>query len=343
VRTFSTEPWKTTFAFAVAAGSVILVVLGKSALLLAFAGLLVAELLSAIADFGIRWLKVGRGVAVVGAAVLLLIGIGGALTLIASPLLKQGTEFVQSLPEKTARFSGELEHYRQEYPVLNRVLPANNPSEGHANGPPPTETAKKVLITASSALEWGARLLATFFFALFLAWNPERWMRGIAELWPANLVERRIAVFRCIGAALRSYLLTVGIAIVVMAVLWSLGLWVIGIKYALLFGAISGLVEIIPYVGPLLGLLPPLLYAVSSGGVKALYVLLLYCVLHVVEAYILIPLVLHERERFPAPLVVFSILLGGTLFGLLGVLLAVPLGTTVYVWLQEDVYKRRNA
>ncbi len=339
-RLLAAGPWATAFALGVAAAAVILVFWAQWVWLLLFLGLLLGVLLDTIAEFGMRHARLPRGVAVILAALIFFIGLGGIIMLIATPLLQQGTEMMHSLPQETARFSRTLEHYRNEYPFLKRVLPESQQVPTKQTGPETVQVAKKALVTVSTALDWIARLLGTFFFGLFLAWDPERWMRGVAELWPQQLVDARIELFRCIAAALRSYLFTVGISMVVMAVLWTLGLWIIGIKFALLFGAIGGLVEIVPYAGPLLGLLPPLLYALATDGTKALYVLLLYTVLHIIEGYILVPYVLHERERFPPPLVVLSILLAGTLFGVLGVLLAVPLGTTVYVWLQETVYKR---
>jgi predicted PurR-regulated permease PerM len=304
--------------------------------------MLFGVLLDAFAELGIRHLKLGRGVAVVLAAILFLLCLGGVCALIATPLLRQASQLVHSLPEKTERFSRELEHYRNEFPMLKRVLPVGNAPAQNQASPELAQAAKKALVTASGALEGFARALATFFFGIFLAWNPERWIRGIAELWPPAFVEERVALFHSIGMALRSYLFTVGISMVGMALGWTLGLWLIGIQFPLLFGAIGGVVEIVPYVGPLLGFIPPFLYALSTGGMQAIYVLLVYSVLHILEAYVLVPFVLQKREQFPPPLVVLSILLGGALFGGLGVVLAVPMGTTVYVWLQKTVYKSRR-
>lgn len=338
-----TRPWKTAFAFALAALAVILTLRAQSVLLLAYLAVLLGVLLDAITEFEIHWLKMRRGPAVVLAAMLFLLGLGGLLVLLAFPLLKQGEELVQAMPEKTHRISMEMERYRQQYPLLEHVLPATDPPASPDPGPKPTEAAKTAIITASSALEWGARGLATFFLALFLAWNPERWIRGMAELGRRDAVERRIGLFRRIAAGLRSYLVSMGVYMVAMAALWTGGLWVIGIDYPILFGVIGGLAEIVPYLGPLVGLIPPLLYALTLSGMKAIYVVLLYLLLHIIEGYILVPYLMHERERLPPPLVVLSILIAGSLFGFLGVLLAVPLGTTVYVWLKETVYLPRMA
>ena len=333
------SPWKTAFAFAVAAIAVILTLRAQSVLLISFLGLLLGVLMDAVAGLGIRWLRLPRPVGVILAAILFLGAIAGTLILVASPLISQGTELVHSLPQKTAGLSQRLEQYRKQYPFLDRFLPQENSAKNNSSqsSGKSSEVAKKAVGVVSGAFEGAARALATFFLALFLAWDPERWIWGVAQLWPRQVMARRVALFRCIGGALRSYLISIGIAIIAMAVMWSLGLWLIGVEYALLFGVIAGIVEVVPYIGPLLGAVPPFLYALSAGGSKAIYVLLLYAVLHILEGYILVPYVLQEREKLPPPLVVLSILLAGELFGLLGVLLAVPLGTVAYVSVREAV------
>jgi predicted PurR-regulated permease PerM len=105
---------------------------------------------------------------------------------------------------------------------LNRVWPVNPPAAPAETVAKVPQLAKKALFTASAALESGATALAIFFLALFLAWDPDRWLRSVAELWPGPWVEERIELFRKIGVGLRSYLFTLAIYIVAMGVAWSL-------------------------------------------------------------------------------------------------------------------------
>jgi predicted PurR-regulated permease PerM len=273
----------------------------------------------------------------------LLIALAAALALIVVPLAKEGTELMKALPTTMARFDSRIEPYRREFPWLERLLPVQSSPEAGAKAAQAPALAKKAIMTASAALEGGATALAVFFLGLFLAWDPERWLRGVVELWPGPAVEERIELLRKVGGGLRTYLLTLGITMVLMAAAWAGGLWIIGIKYSLLFGAIAGLAEVVPYVGPMLGLIPPLLVSFTGGTGKVLYVLLLYAILHVVEGYILVPYIMQRGTHLPPPLVVFSILVFGTLFGTLGVILAVPLGTVIYLWVNERVYTRHRA
>jgi predicted PurR-regulated permease PerM len=331
---------KTAFLFGLAAIAVAVLFWIQKVVLLAFLGLLIAIVLDAIAKPGIRFLKMPRGAAVIVAALIFLSALAGTLSLLLIPILREGTGFMESIPQRAAILNKKIEQYRNDFPWLKQVLP--NPKDTESKTPP-AQMAKNAFGTASAILEGAFEALATFFLAIYLAWNPERWLRGVAELWPRGSPEQRIALYRKIGDALRSYLFTIGVYVLAMGTMWTLGLWLIGIEYPLLFGAIGGLVEIVPYIGPTLGLIPPLLVAMTMGKVKMLYVVLLYIILHVIEGYILVPYLLHRKEHLPPPIVILSILAFGTLFGILGVLLAIPLGTVAYVLADELIYKKREA
>jgi predicted PurR-regulated permease PerM len=205
-----------------------------------------------------------------------------------------------------------------------------------------TTVARGAVTGASAILAGVTAAISTLFIGIFLAWDAERHVQGAAWIWRGAPVEERVRVLRKMGGALRAYLLTLGVQIVVMAVLWWVGLWAIGIDYALLFGVIGGLVEVVPYVGPMMGLIPPLAVAAAGGPLEVGLVLLVYGVLHVFEGYLLVPWLVNKQVHLPPPLVLVSILLFGTLFGILGILVAVPLGTVAYVWaLETDLGKRR--
>jgi predicted PurR-regulated permease PerM len=332
-------------AFWLGLAAVVVVVLWwlEMVLLLVFLALIVGILLDAMAEVAIRHLKIRRSLAVVLAAFVFLLAIASVVTLLAVPMAQQASNFVKSIPETVAQLTQKVETYRKTHPSIGRFLPALTSRNEAATQPQTAAIAKKAIVTASTALEAGANALATFFLALFLAWNPERWNRGIAMLWPDGNLAQRIALFSKLGAALRSYLISLAVAIVMMGVFWTLGLWIVGIPYPLFFGVIGGVVEVVPYVGPLIGLIPPLVVSMTMGWMEVIYVLVVYAVLHIIEGYILVPLVMHQREHLPPPLVVLSILVFGSLFGILGVILAVPLGTIGYVLIVELVYKKREA
>ena len=113
----------------------------------------------------------------------------------------------------------------------------------------------------------------------------------------------------------------------------GLGMWVLGVpgrvpgadKYALLFGAWVALTELIPYLGPWLGAIPPAIYALVVDPISVLWVALLFLVIHQVEGHIVVPKVMGSALRLHPLLVIFGLLAGGEIYGLAGILVALPL------------------
>ena len=89
-------------------------------------------------------------------------------------------------------------------------------------------------------------------------------------------------------------------------------------KYALLFGAWVAVTELIPYLGPWLGAIPPLIYALVVHPVSALWVALLFLVIHQIEGHIVVPNVMGSALRLHPLLVIFGLLAGGEIYGLPG-------------------------
>jgi putative heme transporter len=113
----------------------------------------------------------------------------------------------------------------------------------------------------------------------------------------------------------------------------GVGIWLLGAigalpggeKYALVFGAWVAITELIPYLGPWLGAIPPFIYAFVVHPVSALWVFLLFLGIHQIEGHIVVPNVMGSALRLHPLLVIFGLLAGGEIYGLPGALVALPL------------------
>src|SRR5512133_1660436 len=123
--------------------------------------------------------------------------------------------------------------------------------------------------------------------------------------------------------------------------LWVLGVlgWAEGMdRYALLFGAWVAVMELIPYLGPWLGAIPPVIYALIVDPISAIWVALLFLGIHQIEGHIVVPHVMGSALRLHPLLVIFGLLAGGEIYGLAGILVALPLlaaGRAVYEYFSE--------
>jgi predicted PurR-regulated permease PerM len=113
----------------------------------------------------------------------------------------------------------------------------------------------------------------------------------------------------------------------------GVGMWILGAlglvpgadKYALVFGAWVGVTELIPYLGPWLGAIPAAIYALVVDPISLLWVTILFLVIHQVEGHVVVPNVMGSALRLHPLLVIFGLLAGGEIYGLAGILVALPL------------------
>jgi predicted PurR-regulated permease PerM len=128
----------------------------------------------------------------------------------------------------------------------------------------------------------------------------------------------------------------------------GLGLWILGAtgvvpggdKWALLFGAWVATTEVVPYIGPWLGAVPPTLYALVVHPVAAVWVVLLFLGVHQLEGHVVAPNVMGSALRLHPLLVIFGLLAGGEIYGLAGAVLALPLlaaGRAIWEFTSERV------
>jgi predicted PurR-regulated permease PerM len=113
----------------------------------------------------------------------------------------------------------------------------------------------------------------------------------------------------------------------------GLGLWILGMvglmphggRYAAAFGAWAGVTELIPYIGPWLGAIPPVLYALVQHPLSALWVAILFLGIQQAEGHVVVPNVMGRSLRLHPLLVIFGLLAGGEIYGFPGILAALPL------------------
>jgi predicted PurR-regulated permease PerM len=113
----------------------------------------------------------------------------------------------------------------------------------------------------------------------------------------------------------------------------GIGLWLLGTlgwapnadKYAVLFGAWVAVTELIPYLGPWLGAIPPIVYELIVNPVSAIWVALLFLAIHQIEGHVVVPKFMGSALRLHPLLVIFGLLAGAELYGIAGVFVALPL------------------
>jgi predicted PurR-regulated permease PerM len=193
-------------------------------------------------------------------------------------------------------------------------------------------TAAGVGLTAANVISLGVVVSIS---AIYLVIRPTPAVDGFVSLFPAGWRQRTREVLYAMYQTLQRWFLGQLTAMTFIAVFWAISLSIIGIPFALLLGIFGGLLSFIPYLGATISVIIPILLALISDPFTVVWVILAFIIIQQIEGNILQPIVMSRAVDLHPALVVFAILIMGTLFGLIGIFLAVPLVAALQVLVRE--------
>lgn len=170
---------------------------------------------------------------------------------------------------------------------------------------------------------------------MFIAISPRTYMRGIIVLVPRSRRRRAGEVLPEAGTALMQWMKGTALAMAAVGTISAVGLSLIGVPAALALGLIAGVLEFVPYIGPALSFVPATVVALTVSPQKALWVIGLYLFVQGLESNLLTPLLMKQMVKLPPALTLLFQTAMATLFGFLGLLLAVPILATAKILIQE--------
>ena len=182
-----------------------------------------------------------------------------------------------------------------------------------------------------------AQAIGTFILAIYMASNPNSAIEGVLRVVPHRQHERFYRLLSAIEIRLRGWIFGIGVAMVFVGIGAGVGLYFIGVPLPISFGVFAGFLEIIPYFGSIIGTVLPALVALTmpDGPTKALLVLGLFLVLNQVDANLIQPMIMGRQVDLNPMLVIIAFMIMGELFGLVGILVAVP-AAAVFVTLVDE-------
>lgn len=184
--------------------------------------------------------------------------------------------------------------------------------------------------TLGTLANLGLVLVIGFYFAL----QPGVYTAGIVRLVPRGHRERARELLRAQGRALRWWLIGRIISMSAIGVLTAVALGTIGVPLALGLGFVAGVLSFVPFIGPIASAVPAVLVALLQGPWQVVYVLVIYVGVQFIEGNVITPLTQERVMAMPPAVLLLSQVLLGSLFGILGLILATPLAVVVIVGVQ---------
>jgi predicted PurR-regulated permease PerM len=298
-------------------------------LLLVFAGILFAVILRAVSQavscltgMSVRW----------ALSLVLVCGLvlGGLAVWFAVPRIARE---LQVLGEKMSVFLSEFAEWLERLPGGSEVAAQAFLLQDHiVNGGDLLQRVGGVFFSTFGAL--GGVLLVTL-IGIFLAYDPRLYQAGLLRLVPLTKRGRASEILIALGKILQSWLWVQAISMAFLfASMWVM-LALLGVPLAFLLALLTGLMTFVPYMGPLIAVVPILLVSFMAQPILALYAGVLYLVIQNFEENIMMPLICQRTVHLPAVLTIVGQLVLGGVFGALGFMLATPLMAVGLVLVQS--------
>lgn len=206
--------------------------------------------------------------------------------------------------------------------------------------PPAGELLRRTQRALLSGFGVVVDLLIVVFVGYFLAANPKRYAEGFLLLVPEPRRNETRNVLLAMARALRWWLVARVFLMSLVGMAFGICLWILDVPLKLPLAVLAGLLDFIPYVGPMLGYIPALAVSLLQGPKTALYVTAFYVVIQFVESYLAEPLIEAKTVTIPPALLVLAQILSVLWLGVIGILLATPLVIITVVAVQMLYVKR---
>jgi predicted PurR-regulated permease PerM len=183
----------------------------------------------------------------------------------------------------------------------------------------------------SSTFAVFAGILLIVFLAIYIGAEPDVYHAGLMHLFPHHARRRAGEVLSAMATVLRRWLVTQLIAMFTIGTITTIILLALDVKAAFALGALAGLLEFVPTIGPLLSAIPAVAMGFLDSPDKALAVAIAYGAIQFLENHLLIPLLMKGGVNIPPALTIVAQALMALLFGFLGLMVAVPLLAAILV------------
>jgi predicted PurR-regulated permease PerM len=184
-------------------------------------------------------------------------------------------------------------------------------------------------------------LVTVFFGVTFTLMNPRPIIGAMFSLVPERHHNQTLIILQRIGKFVPGWAGATLLGMMTIGLLVFLLMWpIFGFMDALVLGLIAGVLEAIPFLGPLLSAVPAVLFAFAKGGMTPLWVVLAYCAIQLLENNVILPLIMARGMKLHPVAVIFSMLLCVAAFGVLGVLVAAP-AVAIADIVHDELYRKR--
>jgi predicted PurR-regulated permease PerM len=310
--------------------------------LLLFIAIIISLYLGAVRDLFVEKARVPPRLAfflsVAGTAAALI----GLFAILLPPVVEQTRALIIVMPQYIETWETGIDHFVARFPAMRDVWKPGEHPLISAVYDQLSGQAQLLVPRVFGLVHVMIDCFAVGVMAIYLALQPGVYREWLIALFPPIHRDLVRDVLRDLADALRAYIVGQLLTMTLLAAFTAAGLYLLDVPYWLTFGIFTGLVAVIPFFGTLLSTTLPALFVLGGpgGGTRAIYVLVLGVVIHLIEGNLVSPLVMSKKIDMPPVLTITSVLVVGKLLGPLGLVVALPTLVTVMVVVRRILINR---
>jgi predicted PurR-regulated permease PerM len=293
-------------------------------LLLIFAGILLAILLRTAGT----WLAERTGLSMKWSMTIVLVAFAtfflGSIGMFGVQIVNQADRLFATVSEAYQQFQQKLAQYHVAGAFSGGGLSLETPAKAAASG----------------VISVAAALILVLFLGTYLSAAPQLYTELFLDFFDQPVRRRVGRLLGDLASALRWWLAGQLMAMAVVGIIAGTGLLLIGVPMAVSLAVLAAILTFVPYIGAILSSIPAILIAFTVSGKTALYVVIVYAVAHIVEGYIIVPLIQHRLVYLPPAMILATQFLMELFGGIVGVTLATPLMVVGMVLIKKLYFKQ---
>lgn len=301
-----------------------------------------------------KWAKkIKRPLGIIFSMLVILIIITIFMLLIIPEIQNTIVTFVENLPSQVQQITDTINNLIEKYNIPFQPFELVNIDWEKISSSLLEEFTSGGTVVIDTTIDFITMIIGTitnlvvgFVFSIYLLASKETLQRQSHRLIQAILSEKAYAkihhVFSLSDDVFSSFVLGQATEALILGILTYIGMLILGLPYAVMISSLIAITALIPVVGPLIGIGIGALMILLSSPIQAVWFVVFIMILQQFEGNVIYPKVVGSSVGLPSIWVLVSVVIGGNLYGVLGILLSVPLSAITYVLLKEFINKKLN-
>ncbi len=305
---------------------------------LVFIAVIITSAMDPLVDYFQRK-KIPRAVSVLGLFLILFLILGLAISFVVPPMISQFQDFSQNFPNYFQSMQITLVHlgdfFRSKNISVDFQQFTNNITGAFS------DFSKNILSQTFGIFSGFFSAVVVFSLAFYMTVEENGIKKFIVSVSPDKYKKYSADLSSRIKEKIGKWMLGQLFLMLIIFILDSIGLYSIGVPYALILGMFAGLMEIIPYVGPIISAIPGIILGFLISPTVGFFAFLVYLIAQQLESNIIVPQVMKKAVGLNPVATIVALLVGARLGGMLGAIISIPVATAISLFINDLMEKRK--